>query len=141
MLPSPEAIVAAARALIGVPWVHQHASADAVDCGGLLRLVRERLGMPAAIVAPYGRQPDGSMMGALERYADRVARHEAQPGDIAVFDFGQGPQHVGILGDYKGGKLSLIHADMIRGRVVEHRLDAVRALPRARLVAVLRVKG
>jgi cell wall-associated NlpC family hydrolase len=133
-------VIAEARKLIGTPWVHQHSGPDAVDCGGFLRLLHRVSGRGEIEVQPYGRAPDGTLLDILGRYADRVPRHEAQPGDIAVFDFGLGPQHVGLIGDYKGGRLSLIHADMIRGRVVEHRFDAVQALPRARLVAVMRVR-
>ena len=45
-----------------------------------------------------------------------------QPGDLLVLDWGQYPHHVAIIGDYHLGGLSMIHADNIQRKVIEHRL-------------------
>jgi hypothetical protein len=48
---------------------------------------------------------------------------ELQPGDVAVFAF-ENQRHIGIVGDYVFGGLSLIHAYALAPRrVVETRLD------------------
>jgi hypothetical protein len=61
-----------------------------------------------------------------------------QPGDAAAFDFGGDPQHVGLIGNYVHGGLSLIHACSKTGRVIEHRLDDRHM---KRLVAAYRLPG
>jgi uncharacterized protein YijF (DUF1287 family) len=61
-------------------------------------------------------------------------------GDVVWMRFEKEPQHLGIVGDYVHGGLSLIHAYNGAGvnRVVEHRLDDTW---RARIVAAWRYPG
>jgi hypothetical protein len=65
-----------------------------------------------------------------------------QPGDIAVLITDLLPQHLGLLGDYRHGGLSIIHACNARScvppRVIETRLMFSRAL---RFVAAFEFPG
>ena len=123
-------VVAAARAWIGTPWVHQHRTQGvAVDCAGLVIGVARQLGIvPACFdVNGYERYPDGSLVSLCSTYMDPVSKADMRPGDVLVVAVDQDPQHLGILGDYRHGGLSLIHSALHRG-VIETRLMFARNL-------------
>jgi uncharacterized protein YijF (DUF1287 family) len=75
-------------------------------------------------VDAYPRQPDGkSLMHLVQMHMRGLHADEAmQPGDVVVVRFDRDPQHLGILGDYRHGGLSIIHAAAEPGRVIETRL-------------------
>jgi len=54
-----EAVGAAARAWLGIPWRHQGRSARGVDCAGLVVLVARELGLADYDKQTYGRRPEG----------------------------------------------------------------------------------
>lgn len=123
------AVVAAARALIGTPYGHQGrvpGPHGRVDCIGVPVLVAWAIGAKprAWNVAGYRPIPDGHTMLRRLRaeMGSEVPFSELQPGDLAVLDWGQFPHHVAIIGDYHLGGLSMIHADNIHRKVLEHRL-------------------
>lgn len=118
-------VVAEARNLLGAPWIHQHrAGMLGVDCAGLIVCVARALGLvaPDFDINGYSRRPDGSLLGVCDAHMDRIDRHAMQPGDVLVLAVESDPQHMGILGDYRHGGLSLIHAASKTGRVIETRL-------------------
>ena len=124
---SREQIVSAARQLIGTPYLHQgRVPGHGVDCVGVGVCVAWACGIKPATwnISGYRRIPDGhSLMRHLrENMAGEVDLQGTQPGDLVVIAFDRFPHHVGIAGDYRGGGLSLIHADNRAGRVVEQRL-------------------
>jgi cell wall-associated NlpC family hydrolase len=135
----PADIVAIAREVIGSPYGHQgRVGGIALDCAGVPVYVAQRLGMPFDDVTGYGRQPNPDEMRAiLEKNLARVAKANKQPGDVVWLKIGANPQHLGVLGDYPLGGLSLIHSTNGSGlnRVVEHRLDDAWC---SRIVAVWR---
>jgi len=122
-------IVAAARRMLGTPYHHQaRVPQVGLDCAGLLVCVARELG----IVAPnfdtptYALSPDGySLTDGMGEYMGRVlTQDEMQPGDTVVVRSSCHPQHLGILGNYLHGGLSIIHASnaAIPARVIETRL-------------------
>jgi cell wall-associated NlpC family hydrolase len=136
-------IVACARTWLGTPW-HHHACVKGVgvDCVHLGAGVLAELGVDVPPLPPYERAPDGvTLIAMCDEHLERIARHEMGPGDFVVIEWGNGiPHHFGILGDYRHGGMSLIHADGRGGarRVVEHRLVWT---TRMRLVAAYRLPG
>lgn len=128
-------VVATARTWLGTPFQHQQTMKGvAVDCRGLVQGVAQELGLlPEDFgVEPYPRQPDGRTMLALcGQYMTRIEQAAMQPGDVVVVVVDAEPQHLGILGDYRHGGLSIIHASSrapgARGRVIETRLMFSRA--------------
>lgn len=116
-------VVAAARAYVGAPWRHQGRSpVSGVDCVGLAICVARDLGLVAREwdYNGYPRQADGSML----RVAMRTMRQydgPLVPGLVVLFRISRQPQHLGILGEWVHGGLSLIHSDGRVGRVVETR--------------------
>lgn len=106
-------IVAEARSWLGTPWVHQHcAKGVGVDCAQLVMAVGEALGLLPAGVATrdYGRHPDGTIERMCAAHLEPVARDDMKPGDVVVVRVATQPQHLGIVGDYQHGGLSIIHA-------------------------------
>lgn len=140
----PLDVVAEARAWIGTPWQHQAAVRGVgCDCTGLVRGVIAAFGaLPYELEQmSYARTPDGvTLLRVCRKYLPEVVPAGAAPGDLLVFSWGGGPQHLGIAADYVHGGLSLIHAldqqGRERGKVLEHRIDATW---RARVVGVFRI--
>jgi cell wall-associated NlpC family hydrolase len=114
-------IVAEARTYLGVPWKHQGRSKNGVDCAGLVIEVAKACRGSDFDVRNYPRQAyDETMLLLCRRHMVKVK--EPQPGDALVFGLANS-RHIGIAGDYHLGGLSLIHAWLAVGKVVETRLD------------------
>lgn len=131
---TPDAIVTAARELIGMPFRHQgRAHSGKTDCAGVACHVAARLGIEYADQGDYPRLPGG---GRLEAALDgqpglvRVASADMQAGDLLLMRFSGEPQHIAI---YTGS--TIVHAYERVGKVVEHGLDAAW---RRRIVRVYR---
>ncbi len=121
-------IVAAARSYIGTKWRHRGRNRRGVDCIGLVYLAYKDSGVYAEDKSGYGREPwnDELRQGLRERFGDPT--DEPQPGDIALFEMrNEPPRHIGILGNYRHGGLSIIHADNRNG-VVEQGLENTKNL-------------
>lgn len=138
-------VVGEARNWLGTPFEHQaRLRGVGCDCVGLLIGVTRALGLvaPDFDVNAYPRSPDGkSMLSICDLHMDRIDRASMQPGDVIVVRWEQDPQHVGILGDYLHGGLSMIHALGTRdgkGKVIEQRLDTSML---ERFVAVYALRG
>lgn len=123
-------VIVEARSWLHVPYIHQHRDRVAgVDCVGLLIGVARALGLvvPDFDITGYERRPDGkAMLELCDRFMTRVPLYDMRPGHALVLRFDRDPQHIGIVGDYVHGGLSLIHAYGTvdgKGKVVEHRLD------------------
>lgn len=134
---SPEAFVAAARALRGAKWRHHGRRPHAVDCIGLLALAFRGCGVPFEDEFGYGREPVGDLLrkGAIRRWGDPLRRDDAIPGDIVLLRWGSAPpSHTGIVATHPDGGLSLIHANNLHG-VIEQRYEG---LARAAVTDVFR---
>ena len=107
-------IVAEARTWIGTPFQHQaRLKGVGVDCVGLLIGVGRALELvaPDFDIRGYARSPDGkSLVGQAGHFMTRIEPHAMRAGDAIVIRWARDPQHVGLLGDYVHGGLSLIHA-------------------------------
>lgn len=119
---TPDDLIAAARACLGTPFIHQGRQPGVgLDCGGLLVVALRAVGIEPVDMAVYDRRPHG---GIMERLLDaqpcltRVQVAERRPADVLVMRFGSDPQHLALL----AGE-SILHAWEAAGRVVEHRLD------------------
>ena len=121
-------VVAAARALVGTPFHHMaRVPGVGVDCSGVLICVGRELGLVAADfdVPAYTPSPDGhSMVEWCDANMTRISQEAMQPGDAILLAVDHHPQHLGILGDYAHGGLSIIHAanNATPPRVIETRL-------------------
>jgi cell wall-associated NlpC family hydrolase len=116
-------VVAAARLELGTPWVHQQrAPRIALDCAGLVIVTAKRLGLVAEgfDVNGYSRTPDGTMLALCEAHMTPVS--DLELGAVLVLQTDRDPQHIGIVGDYRHGGWSIIHACSSAGKVVETRL-------------------
>lgn len=144
-------VVEEARSWIGTPFMHQHRHKHVgCDCIGLVRGVYRELGLtmcPTKISAAagrfsdgYPRMPDGVAFEAyMNHFADRIQLAAMRPGDVILLRYDTHPQHAAILGDYKYGGLSMIHAMSVpKLGVREHRIDNTW---RRRIVAAYSIPG
>lgn len=120
-----EEIVAEARSWLNTRFHHQaRLKGYGCDCVGLIIGVRKALGISDYDTTNYSRIPDGFLLKSLcDANMKKIEFSELRPGDVALFNFGGHPQHLAIIGDYRHGGLSIIHAYSIAHKVVEHRLD------------------
>jgi len=121
-------IVNVARGYVGTPWHHRaRLPGVGLDCAGVLICVCRELGIvaPDFDVPEYSITPDGSMLEWCDRYMRRITKAEMQAGDAIVLITDKDPQHLAVLGDYRGGdQFSIIHGTNDRRymRVIEMRL-------------------
>lgn len=121
-------IVADARELLGVPWVHQGRTLHGLDCGGVVVYVAKKNGLSDFDVTAYGRRPTSDEFIRLFSAGGAIPiqlRH-AKHGDIIVTAIKTFPSHCGILGrvlDRGGWRLTLIHAYAPYRKVVESPYD------------------
>lgn len=133
---TPEDIVAAARACIGTPFMHQgRLLGRALDCAGVAVHAARSVGLDVQEPSAYGRLPNSAM---LEWWLDsqtflvRASMADMQAGDLLLMRFTGEPQHLAVFtGD------TIVHAYQAVGRVVEHGLDDKW---RRRIVRVYRLK-
>jgi cell wall-associated NlpC family hydrolase len=138
-------IVACARTWIDTPYHHQGRLKDiGVDCIGVPLGVAHELGLvPANFdVKGYSKVPDGrSLLRLANEHMVRLALDGVlSPGMVIVVAINGDPQHFGIVGDYRHGGVSIIHANSQANppRVVETRLMFHRTM---RLVAAYDMPG
>jgi cell wall-associated NlpC family hydrolase len=119
-------IVAAARDWLGTPFHHQgRLKGVGVDCAGLVICVAREFALIPASWNPtgYSRAPDGAtLMAYCLEQMQPISQSEMQAGDVVVVRFDNYPQHLGIVGDYRHGGHSIIHASGNSGQVIETRL-------------------
>ena len=117
-------IVQLAREWLGVKYVHQGRSKEhGCDCIAPAISVGKKLGMEISDITNYSRLPQGTLLkDKFESHCIRISKADIQPGDIVLILTKQF-NHVGIIGDYHQGGLSLIHSYSSVGKVVEHFLD------------------
>jgi cell wall-associated NlpC family hydrolase len=137
---TPEHVVAAARAYLGVRWHHQGRSRAGLDCIGLIVRVAHDLGLSLADVHGYGRHPDGDrLLAGLRTHCVERSGAAPAPGMVALMRFDIDPQHLAIVVPYAvDSGLAIVHALAPARRVVEHRLDAAHL---ASIVALFDLPG
>lgn len=114
----------AARTFLGVPFQHQGRTRYGLDCVGLVVLSAAMCGITTGDFTDYTRDPHH---GLLESHLERVFGPpvaDIRPGDVPAIDYKGATRHVGIVAEYPGGGLSLIHASHFTRCVTEHRIDA-----------------
>lgn len=120
-------MIAHARSLIGrVRFRHMGRNpAIGLDCAGLLFWIVGKIGRPTADLPAYGREPhkDGLRQNLIRNLGAPLPAAQMRVGDMPLMRFDGDPRHVGILADYPGGGLSLIHVHAHNKVVAEHRLD------------------
>lgn len=125
---TPDAIISAARLVIGTPFRHQgRISGRGLDCAGLLIHVAREVGVEPQDQSGYARLPsDGQIEAALENHVSlgilcRVKVSEVQAGDLVLMRF-EGENAARHLGISAGN--TLIHAWAVAKKVCEHDFDA-----------------
>lgn len=125
------AVIAAARALVDTPFLHRGRSERGIDCLGLVVVALASVGVTTADKRLYGRspEPEGEELRRVivEHFGEPTWSKDQpietlKPGTLVTLQWHGRPNHVAFVGDYLLGGLSLIHADALVGRVVEHRL-------------------
>jgi hypothetical protein len=116
---SRENIVAAARELIGVPYLHQgRDTRTGIDCVGLLVLIGQKIGYEEIHdLADYRRVPSSStLLEFLNKNLEEVPLNEIQAGDFLLLTLGgRKARHTAVISSLqidlaKGKEPMLIHA-------------------------------
>lgn len=135
---TPEQIVAQARTWLGTKYHHQGRlkkstrGPGGVDCLGLVIGVIDELGMQdgngkALVHADefnYSMYPErGRLVGSISKHLRHVPVEQMRVGDLLLFRTFKDPQHVGLLTNYPGGDLGMVHCNSSAGKVVEQPLS------------------
>jgi cell wall-associated NlpC family hydrolase len=123
-------IIAEARKCMGTPYKHQGRRIGlGLDCIGLIIHVAKTLNIKSRTdprvddYMGYKRVPyKDTLTRILDEHMIRIEEHEMMPGDVVCTTMKENPHHVGIVAAYPSGGLSIIHAAMHNGKVVESRL-------------------
>jgi len=111
-----EQIIAAARELLGTPWVHQGRTPGVgIDCAGVVLHILKLNGMTYEVNG-YPYEPNGELLKHTDACLTRIPTISFQPADVLVFRIMREPQHIalvtdkGILHSYNrgGGGLSRV---------------------------------
>lgn len=115
-------IVETARSFVGTPFRHQGRSPGVgLDCVGLVAKTAHQLGISDYDWTNYQRYASwaSEFESHFSNNMDRVRITEIRPGHVVIFRQEQFPCHCGIVGERAGRGLSLIHAYILRRKVVE----------------------
>lgn len=123
-------VVRVARSYLKTTFIHRaRVPGVGLDCAGVVICTARALGLvaPDFDVPPYTMSAQGSVLMAwAEQYMRPVDIDYMQAGDVVALvvdtDKNGDEQHLGILGDYVHGGLSIIHASSRAGKVIETRL-------------------
>ncbi len=134
-----ELVAIKARGWIGTPFHHQgRLKAVGCDCIGLVMGVINELSIRTKHYTADGFQipfsffdeieysPDPSsqrLKNKMDAALDKISIESIDVGDLLLFKVINLPQHVGIVGDYHAGGLSVIHSYAPAAKVVEHELN------------------
>jgi cell wall-associated NlpC family hydrolase len=119
------AIVAAARARLGAPFHRRGRNQHGLDCAGLVIVIAREFGLVAPTFdVPAYTNPDGTLIATCDQHLTRIGKADMRPGDVVAINTADEPYHLGVLGDYRHGGLSIIHCtnDRLHQGVIEHRL-------------------
>lgn len=122
-LPPPPDPVAAARALLGVPFRLHGRNARGLDCLGLAWLAARRCGVCLPDVHDYDQLPPVATVVPRLSAVLPAAGPTVDAGQLAVFAVAGRHAHLGIVSSLACGRFGVIHAYAPLGRVVEHGLD------------------
>lgn len=122
-------ILDAARTYVGARFKHQGRSkAEGFDCVGLLVKIGGDLGLDIKDHNRYSSTPSFAeaeiFRGYLRSQTDAGSLSGIRQGSIAMFKSSMFPCHCGILVP-KSGELHVIHAAILRRRVVEEPIGAL----------------
>lgn len=108
-----------ARKWLGVRYANQgRDKITGVDCGGLLLVVGQALGLTELEHLGYANSPDGE---TFERLLDEQCERtdKLQPGIILACDYGEGIQHTAIVTRTEP-RLTVIHAKRNKGVIEQY---------------------
>lgn len=108
-----------ARKWVGTPWKHQGRNKAGIDCGGLLILTAQGLGLPHEDTLDYGREPTPtSLMSHLSKMLTKRQNNEIVPETVGIYREGAYPCHISIFSE-KYNVSHVIHALVKRRETVE----------------------
>lgn len=121
-----EQVVAAARTLLGIPWVHQGLDPEfGLDCRGVLLCTGKLIGYePKEYRATYRRRsPAEELRAALDDEMDEIGIDDVRDADVVLIKFPRDTEarHVGIIatGEYEQTIIHGYEPKQGGGRVVE----------------------
>ena len=126
MTVTKQQFVAEARKLLGTPYSHEGRTlGERADCLCVPWFSAHNLGLSTYSISGYSRVPDGvSILKICRSLPELVEVTRYDIADMIVMAWHRVPCHLGVVGDYPHpGEFSVIHADSIHKKVVEHRID------------------
>lgn len=137
-------VIEAAQSYKGVKYAPQGRSREhGLDCVGHLIVVAHDIGYTDFDFLEYGFNPDGETMDRLlGEHLDKLDKVEdALPGDVLSMDFGNAPQHCGIITKISPRGVpywvvvhSTVNYGVVEGRLFSRYLHSAKASYRIRRI-------
>lgn len=121
-------LVASARALLGVPFVHQGRDPEiGIDCIGLLVCAAHSCGLkPEYDYTNYQPQPNAdTLRRELGRELSPIRIEDVADGDVLMLKFRHQPQHVGLAATNPAGVRTIIHTLRTESKAVNQVIEEV----------------
>lgn len=122
-------VALAARVYVGCAFRHRGRGPVRFDCAGIVWRAYHDRGVDLPDFLLYGGEPhrDGLLMHVTAALGTPVctgppAMDRLRVDDVLLMRYEHEPHHLAIVADYVLGGLSMIQADGLAGRVLEHRL-------------------
>lgn len=90
-------LIAEARKLVGLPWVHSGRNQHGVDCAGLILLPAWRCGLTTFVPKNYSPGEGGPYLAECLQQECVEVEEMMEPGDIALFQLRPGRHHLAYL--------------------------------------------
>ncbi len=139
-----ETLVAQARTWLGTDFRHQGRikksmrNKGGVDCLGLVIEVARELNLESGVLdkdgkdipvykfddLEYSRNSDPQkLLKGFSKACIEISLDEAKAGDVLLFKFEGMPKHLAIITEINSNQITIIHAFLKTGKVVEHIID------------------
>lgn len=139
-----ETLVAQARTWLGTDFKHQGRikkslrNKGGVDCLGLVIGVAKELHLESGVFdnngkdipvckfddLEYSRNSDPQkLLKGFSKACIEISLDEAKAGDVLLFKFEEMPKHLAIITEINSNQITIIHAFLKTGKVVEHIID------------------
>lgn len=137
-------LVAQARTWLGTDFKHQGRikktpqSKGGVDCLGLVIGIARELNLESGVLnmdgkdiplykfddLEYSRNSDPQkLLNGFSKACIEIDLKKVKAGDVLLFKFEGMPKHLAIITEVNGNQITIIHAFLKTGRVVEHLID------------------
>lgn len=95
-----------------------------LDCAGLAVAALQKLGEEVEDARDYNMRPDAQLLISLieKNGLVKIKKSDIDVGDLIIMKFDGNPQHLAFVTEKEDNNIRIIHANILKRKVVEHYL-------------------